>query len=63
VAGPAPRRLLKDETVEIQCLGPEDAFSLDMFMLITGHGRTLGVPLSQLVPLDTDESTGEAIGD
>jgi hypothetical protein len=34
-----------------------------MLVLITWHGRNVAVPLSQLTPLDTDESTAEAIGD
>jgi hypothetical protein len=34
-----------------------------MLVLIRGKGRTMAVPLSQLVAVDPDESTAEAIGD
>lgn len=55
--------LLKGETVEVRRLAPEDACSGDMLVLIQWHGRTVAVPLSQLIPLGADESTVEAIGD
>ncbi|MGA2772349.1 MAG: calcium-binding protein [Bryobacteraceae bacterium] len=41
---------------------PEDACSADMLVLLRWHGRTTAVPLSQLVAIDPDESTAEAIG-
>jgi len=55
--------LRKGETVEVQRLAPEDSCSSDMLVLIRWKGRKVAVPLSQLSPLDTDESTAEAIGD
>jgi len=55
--------LLKGETVEVRRMAPEDACSADMLVLIRWKGRNVAVPLSQLIPLDTDESTTEAIGD
>ncbi|MGD0498365.1 MAG: calcium-binding protein [Bryobacteraceae bacterium] len=55
--------LRKGETVEVQRMAPEDACSADMLGLIQWHGRTMGVPLSQLVAIDADDSTVEAIGD
>jgi hypothetical protein len=55
--------LRKGETVEVRRMAPEDACSADMLVLIRWKGRTVAVPLSQLTPLDTDESTAEAIGD
>jgi hypothetical protein len=55
--------LLKGETVEVQRLAPEDACASDMLVLIHWHGRNVAIPLSQLVPLDADESTAEAIAD
>jgi Calcium binding len=55
--------LRKGETVEAQRLAPEDACSADMLVLICWHGRTMAVPLSQLVALDPDQSSAEAIGD
>jgi hypothetical protein len=55
--------LRQGETVEVQGMAPEDACSADMLVLIHWHSRTLAVPLSQLVAVDPDESTAEAIGD
>jgi Calcium binding len=55
--------LRKGETVEVQRMAPEDACSADMLVLIRWSGRTMAVPLSQLVAVDPDESTAEAIGD
>jgi len=55
--------LRKGETVEVRRLAPEDSCSSDMLVLIRWEGRNLAIPLSQLTPLDADESTAEAIGD
>jgi hypothetical protein len=55
--------LRKGETVEAQRMAPEDACSADMLVLIHWHGRTMAVPLSQLVSVDSDQSSAEAIGD
>ena len=55
--------LRKGETVEVLRLAPEDACATDMLVLIRWHGRNVAVPLSQLVAIDADESTVEAIGD
>jgi len=55
--------LRKGEIVEVQRMAPEDACSGDMLVLIRWHDRTMAVPLSQLVAIDPDESTTEAIGD
>jgi hypothetical protein len=55
--------LLKGERVEVRRPAPEDACSTDMLVQIRWHGRTMAVPLSQLVGVDVDESTAEAIGD
>jgi hypothetical protein len=44
-------------------MAPEDACSADMLVLIRWHGRTLAVPLLQLVAIDLDQSSAEAIGD
>jgi hypothetical protein len=49
------------ETVEVQGMAPEDACSADMLVLIRWHDRTMAVPLSQLVAVDPDESTAEAL--
>jgi hypothetical protein len=55
--------LRKGETVEVRRMAPEDACSSDMLVLIRWHGRNMAVPLSQLIAIDKDESTAEAIGD
>ncbi len=55
--------LRKNETVEVRRLAPEDSCSSDMLVMIQWHGRNVAIPLSQLTPLDADESTVEAIGD
>ena len=55
--------LRKGETVEVQGMAPEDACSVDMLVLIRWRGRTMAVPLSQLVAIDPDQSAAEAIGD
>ena len=55
--------LLKGETVEVRRMAPEDICSSDMLVLIRWHSRNVVVPLSQLTPVDADESTTEAIGD
>ena len=55
--------LRKGETVEVTGLAPEDARTQDMLVQIKWQGRKMAVPLSQLVAIDPDESTAEAIGD
>jgi hypothetical protein len=51
------------ERVEVRRLVPEDSCCSDMLVQIRGKGRSAPVPLSQLTPLDADESAAEAIGD
>ena len=55
--------LRKGEIVEVQRMAPEDACAAEMLVLIRWHDRTMAVPLSQLVAVDRDDSTAEAIGD
>jgi len=55
--------LRKGETVEVRRLAPEDSCVHDMLVLIRWQGRNVAVPLSQLVPVDADRSTIEAVGD
>lgn len=55
--------LRKGEAAEVLRMAPEDCRKHDMFVLIRWHGRKMAVPLSQLAPIDPDESTAEAIGD
>ena len=55
--------LRKGEIVEVRGLAPEDTCTRDMLVLIPWQGRNLAVPLSQLTPVASEESTEEAIGD
>ena len=55
--------LRKGETVEVRRMAPEDVCSSEMFVLIRWKGRKVAIPLSQLTPLNADESTAEAIAD
>ena len=55
--------LLKGEEVEVRRLVPEDACTADMLIQIRWHGRNMAAPLSQLIGIDVDESTAEAIAD
>jgi Calcium binding len=55
--------LCKGDAVEVRGLVPEDSSAGDMPVLIRWHGRNVAVPLSQLVAIDADESTLQAIGD
>ncbi|MGA7293091.1 MAG: calcium-binding protein [Terriglobales bacterium] len=55
--------LRKGKTVNVRRLAPEDSCAQGMLMLIRWHNRNVAVPLSQLITIDTGESTIEAIGD
>lgn len=55
--------LRKGEIVEVGRLAPEDTCASDMLVQIRWQGRKMAVPLSQLVAIDPDESTEDAIGD
>jgi hypothetical protein len=55
--------LRKGETVEVLRLAKAEVCENDMLVQIKWHGRKMAVPLSQLVPIDPDESTEEAISD
>jgi hypothetical protein len=55
--------LKKGELVEVRRMAPEDVCSNDVLVRIRWQNRNLAVPLSQLVALDPDEATAEAIAD
>lgn len=55
--------LRKGESVEVRRMAPEDTCTSDMLVLIHWQGRSMAVPLSQLAPVNADESTVQAIGD
>lgn len=63
IGSKATSPLKKGEAVEVQRMAPEDACENDMLVLIRWQGRNLAVSLSQLIAVDADESTVEAIGD
>ena len=55
--------LKKGETVEVLRLAPEDNCTGDMLVLIRWHHRKVAIPLSQLTPIDENESIKEALAD
>ena len=63
IASKATSPLRKGEIVEVRRLASEEICNNDMLVLIRWQGRNIAVPLSQLNPIDPDESTNEAIGD
>jgi hypothetical protein len=63
IASKATSPLRKGEIVEVRRLAWDEICSNDMLVLIRWQGRNLAVPLTQLKPIDPDESTNEAIGD
>ena len=63
IAARAVSPLRKGETVEVVRMAPEDVCEHDMLVQIRWHARNMAVPLSQLIGIDVDESTAEAIAD
>ncbi|HEY5174775.1 MAG TPA: calcium-binding protein [Terriglobales bacterium] len=57
------RRSAREKPSRSSAWRPKDACAGDMLVLIRWQGRNVAVPLSQLVAIDADESTLEAIGD
>ena len=57
--------LRKGKTVDVLGMAPDDIceHEHDMLVQIRWSRRKLAVPLSQLTPVEADESTAEAIGD
>lgn len=51
------------ELLSITGLAPEDNCMSEIIVLSKWHGRTLGIPLAQLRPLNVDAATKEAIED
>lgn len=52
-----------DERVVVRGMLSEEDCMHEMFVEITWQGRTMGVPLAQLEPVDVDDATQEAVGD
>ena len=63
IARNAVSPLRKGETVEVLRMAPDYLCEHDMLVQIRSSGRKVAVPLSQLTPVEVDESTAEAIGD
>lgn len=55
--------LRKDDKVTVVGMAPEDECMHEMFVEVQWQGRTFGVSLAQLQPLDVDEETQEAVDD
>jgi hypothetical protein len=51
------------EEVEVARMASEGDCEREMFVVIRWSGRNLGVPLSQLAPVATDDATQRAAGD
>jgi hypothetical protein len=55
--------LRKSETVEVVRMAPDEICEHDMLVLVRWQGRKMTVPLAQLIAVDPDDSTAEAIDD
>jgi len=55
--------LEEGETVSVLGMTSTDASSRGMFVTVSWMDRELGVPLTQLEPIEVDEKTAEAIAD
>lgn len=55
--------LRKGDCVSIVRMAPEDECMHEMFVEVQRQGRTFGVPLAHLQPIDLDEETQEAVAD
>jgi hypothetical protein len=53
----------KGDSIEIRKMAPEDSCSTDMLVMTRWNNRNITVPLSQLKPVDGDDSTTQAIED
>ena len=63
VAAKGVSPLRKGEATVVVGMAAENICEHDMLVQIRWQGRKMAVPLSQLSPVDPDESTKEAIGD
>lgn len=52
-----------DEQVKVLRMADEDDCRVEMFVIIEWAGRSFGVPLAQLIGLNIDRQTEEAIAD
>ena len=63
IAGNPLSPLRKGEMVSVRRLAQEQPCAHDMLVRVAWQGRNLAIPLSQLIPVDADLSTSEAVGD
>jgi hypothetical protein len=49
------------EKVDVLSMAPDEACTTDMLVMVRWQRRKVAVPLSQLTPIDPDDSTAEAI--
>lgn len=63
VAAKETSPLRKGEIIEVLRMATEDACDRDMLVQIRWQARKIAVPLSQLKPINPDETTEEVIGD
>jgi hypothetical protein len=55
--------LRKGDKIQINSLAPEEECAREILVLGPWQGRSLGVPLAQLKPVDVDKATAQAIAD
>jgi hypothetical protein len=55
--------LQKGETVDVLSMAPDQVCTSDILVMVRWQRRKLAVPLAQLIAINPDESTEEAIGD
>lgn len=55
--------LRKDEEIIVESMAPEDDCMHEIFVIAHWNGRSMGLPLAQLEPMNADEDTIEAVGD
>jgi hypothetical protein len=55
--------LKKGEKVRALAMADSDLYRNNMFVIVEWQNRQFGVPLEQIVPLDSDEETTEAVKD
>jgi hypothetical protein len=51
------------EEIEVVKMAPEDDCLHEMFVKVQWSGRALAIPLSQILPIESDVKTREAIAD
>jgi len=55
--------LRKGEKIQVTALAPQEDCAHQILVLSRWEGRSLGVPLAQLKPIDVDKATAHAIAD